>query len=42
MIGGPGITKMLDRYPASADDDTSKPHIMFGATPYEYLVVPVQ
>jgi hypothetical protein len=41
MIGGPGITKMLDSYPASADDP-SKPHIVFGGTPYEYLLIPVQ
>jgi hypothetical protein len=41
MIGGPGITKMLDSYPTSADD-TRQPHIMFGGTPYEYLMLPVQ
>jgi hypothetical protein len=41
MIGGPGITKMLEGYPASADD-THKPFVMFGGTPYEYLVLPVQ
>jgi hypothetical protein len=41
MIGGPGIAKMLGNYPASADD-TSKPHTMFGGTPYEYLVLPVE
>jgi hypothetical protein len=41
MIGGPGIAKMLGSYPASADD-TSKPHIMFGGSPYEYLVLPVE
>ena len=41
MIGGPGITKMLDSYPASADD-THKPYIMFAGTPYEYLMLPVQ
>jgi hypothetical protein len=41
MIGGPGIAKMLDSYPTSADD-TSKPFIMFGGTPYEYLILQVQ
>jgi hypothetical protein len=41
IIGGPGIKKMLDSYPGSADD-TSKPYLMFGGTPYEYLVLPVQ
>ena len=41
MIGGPGITKMLDSYPTSADD-TRKPFIMFGGTPYEYLILQVQ
>ena len=41
MIGGPGIAKMLDRYPTSADD-TRKPFIMFGGTPYEYLILQVQ
>jgi hypothetical protein len=41
MIGGPGIAKMLDGYPTSADN-TLKPFIMFGGTPYEYLMVPVQ
>jgi hypothetical protein len=41
MIGGPGIVKMLDRYPATADD-TRKPYVMFGGTPYEHLMVPVR
>ena len=41
MIGGPGITKMLDSYPASADD-TRRPYIMFGGTPYEHVMLPVQ
>jgi len=41
MIGGPGITKMLDSYPATADD-TRKPYIMFGGTPYEHVMFPVQ
>jgi hypothetical protein len=41
MIGGPGITKMLGSYPTSADD-TRKPFIMFGGTPYEYLILQVQ
>jgi hypothetical protein len=41
MIGGPGIAKMLEGYPTSADD-THQPFIMFGGTPYEYLVLPVQ
>jgi hypothetical protein len=41
MIGGPGITKMLDTYPAIADD-TSKPYIMFPGTPYEHVMFPVQ
>jgi hypothetical protein len=41
MIGGPSIAKMLDSYPASAHD-ASKPHIVFGGTPYEYLLLPVQ
>jgi hypothetical protein len=41
MIGGPGITKMLDGYPASADD-TRRPYIMFGGTPYEHVMLPVQ
>ena len=41
MIGGPGIVKMLDSYPASADD-TRKPYVMFGGTPYEHLMVPVR
>lgn len=41
MVGGPGITKMLDNYPTSADD-TRKPFIMFGGTPYEYLILQVQ
>jgi hypothetical protein len=41
MIGGPGITKMLDSYPATADD-TRKPYIMFGGTPFEHVMFPVQ
>ena len=41
MIGGPGITKMLDSYPTSGDD-TGKPYIMFGGTPYEHVMFPVQ
>jgi hypothetical protein len=41
MIGGPGITKMLDSYPTAADD-TRKPYIMFGGTPYEHVMFPVQ
>ena len=41
MIGGPGITKMLDSYPATADN-TRKPYIMFGGTPYEHVMFPVQ
>jgi hypothetical protein len=41
MIGGLGIAKMLDSYPTSADD-TRKPFIMFGGTPYEYLILQVQ
>jgi hypothetical protein len=41
MIGGPGITKMLDSYPTTADD-TRKPYVMFGGTPYEHLMMPVR
>jgi hypothetical protein len=41
MIGGPGITKMVDSYPTTADD-TRKPYIMFGGTPYEHVMFPVQ
>jgi hypothetical protein len=41
MIGGPAITKMLDSYPATADD-TRKPYVMFGGTPYEHLMMPVR
>jgi hypothetical protein len=41
MAGGPGIARMLDGYSANADD-THKPFIMFGGTPYEYLMLPVQ
>jgi hypothetical protein len=41
MIGGPGITKMLDSYPTSADD-TRRPYIMFGGTRYEHVMLPVQ
>jgi hypothetical protein len=41
MIGGPGITKMLDSYPAAADN-TRRPYIMFGGTPYEHVMLPVQ
>jgi hypothetical protein len=41
MVGGPGIVKMLDSYPATADD-TRKPYVMFGGTPYEHLMAPVQ
>ena len=41
MIGGPGITKLLDSYPATADN-TRKPYIMFGGTPYEHVMFPVQ
>jgi hypothetical protein len=41
MIGGPGITKMLDSYPTTADD-TRKPYIMFPGTPYEHVMFPVQ
>ena len=41
MIGGPGITKMIDSYPAAADE-TRKPYVMFGGTPYEHLMVPVR
>jgi hypothetical protein len=41
MIGGPGIAKLLDTYPTAADD-TRKPYIMFGGTPYEHVMLPVQ
>ena len=41
MIGGPGVTKMLDTYPATADDPR-KPYIMFPGTPYEHVMFPVQ
>jgi hypothetical protein len=41
MIGGPGITKMVDSYPTTADD-TRKPYIMFPGTPYENVMFPVQ
>jgi hypothetical protein len=41
MIGGPGIARMLDSYPTNADD-TRKPYIMFGGTPYEHLMIPVR
>jgi hypothetical protein len=41
MIGGPGIAKMLDSYPTTADD-TRKPYVMFGGTPYEHLMIPVR
>ena len=41
MIGGPGITKLLDSYPATADN-TRKSYIMFGGTPYEHVMFPVQ
>ena len=41
MIGGPGITKMVDNYPTTADD-TRKPYTMFGGTPYEHVMFPVQ
>jgi hypothetical protein len=41
MIGGPGIVKMLDSYPTTADD-TRRPYVMFGGTPYEHLMVPVR
>jgi hypothetical protein len=41
MIGGPGITKMLDSYPTNADD-TRKPYVMFGGTPYEHVMMPVR
>jgi hypothetical protein len=41
MVGGPGITKMLDSYPATADD-TRRPYIMFGGTPYEHVMIPVR
>ena|SRR5437868_1005428 len=41
MIGGPGITKMLEGYSKSADE-AHKPYIMFAGTPYEYLMVPVE
>jgi len=40
MIGGPGIV-MLVSYPATADD-TRKPYVMFGGTPYDHLMVPVR
>ena len=41
MIGGPGITKMLDSYPATVED-TRRPYIMFGGTPFEHVMLPVQ
>jgi hypothetical protein len=41
MVGGPGITKMLDSFTTSADD-TRSPYIMFGGTPYEHVMFPVQ
>ena len=36
-----GFAPMLDSYPATADD-TRKPYIMFGGTPYEHVMFPVQ
>ncbi len=41
MIGAPGIVKMLDSYPVTAND-TRKPYIMFGGTPYEHVMIPVR
>ena len=41
MIGGAGITKMMDAYPKTADD-TKKPYIMFPGTPYEHVMIPVK
>jgi hypothetical protein len=41
MIGGPGIAGMLEGYSTNADD-TRKPFIMFGGTPYEYVMLPIQ
>ena len=42
MMGGPGITESAwISYPATADD-TRKPYIMFGGTPYEHVMFPVQ
>jgi hypothetical protein len=41
MIGGPGIARMLEGYPTTADD-TRKPFIMFGGTPYEHVMLPVR
>jgi hypothetical protein len=32
---------MLDSYPTTADD-TRKPYVMFGGTPYEHLMIPVR
>ena len=41
MIGGPGITKMLEGYSKSADE-AHRPYVVFAGTPYEYLMVPVE
>ncbi len=41
MIGGPGIAHMIEGYPTNADD-THKPFVMFGGTPYEYVMLPVK
>jgi hypothetical protein len=41
MIGGAGITKMMDAYPKTADD-TRKPYIMFPGSPYEHVMIPVK
>jgi hypothetical protein len=41
MVGGAGVTKMMDAYPKAADN-TKKPYIMWPGTPYEHIMIPIR
>ena len=37
-----GTAGMVEGYAASATPDTTKPYVMWGGTPYEHMMLPVQ
>jgi hypothetical protein len=41
MVVGPAA-KMMAGYPKSADPDATKPYVMWGGTPYEHVMIPMQ
>jgi hypothetical protein len=42
MIVGAGVKDMAQAYPREATADPTKPYVMWPATPYEHLMLPIQ